>query len=159
MKLTGKVEQGYLALCFLFFSALVPARELNPFGCQFKDMEAFYKKKLGIETARVDYQFIRVKDHRVQGYAQQTGRGQYRITLADWLEDSELRVTLAHELVHVKQLERGEIDTTEFEKHYLDRSFEDEAFRLSLPMAAEFFTRYKCRKDHPATNKKPDRSD
>ena len=109
-------------------------------------METFYKEKLGIKTAHIDYRYVRVKDRRTQGYAQQTGKNRYRITLANWLEDSELRVTLAHELVHVKQLERGEIDLSEFEKHYLDRSFEDEAFRLSIPMAAEFFTRHKCNK-------------
>ena len=159
MKLKGKSERSYLALCFLVFSALVQAGELNPYGCQFKDMEAFYKKKLGIETARIDYQYERVKDPKIQGYAQQTGRGRYRITLANWLEDSELRVTLAHELVHVRQLERGQIDRAEFEKHYLDRSFEDEAFRLSLPMAAEFFTQQKCIKGDSKTSKKTGHND
>ncbi|WP_145912708.1 hypothetical protein [Endozoicomonas montiporae] len=125
-----------------------PSDDLNPYGCQFNDMEAFYKQKLGIETAKVQYRYVRVKDYRTQGYAQQAGKGQYRITLANWLEDSELRVTLAHELVHVRQLERGQIDLSEFEKHYHDRSFEDEAFRLSIPMAAEFYTQHKCNKSN-----------
>lgn len=141
-----------ITLCRPFYltliSLLVPTQgltgSLNPHGCSFDDMEAFYRKKLGIEAVHIDYIYQRVKDNRLQGFAQQTGKGRYRITLADWLEESELRITLAHELVHVRQIENGQIDRSEFEKHYLDRSFEDEAFRLSLPLAAEFYTKHQC---------------
>ena len=134
----------YFILLSLFVPATGLTASLNPHGCRFEDMEAFYRQKLGIETVHIDYVYQRVKDSKIQGFAQQTGKGRYRITLADWLEDSELRVTLAHELVHVRQIENGQIDRSEFEKHYLDRSFEDEAFRLSLPLAAEFYTQHKC---------------
>ena len=120
------------------------ANPLNPGGCNFEEMTAYFEQRLGIKEATIDYVFIKVKNHRTQGYAQQTGKNHYRITLADWLEDSELRVTVAHELVHIRQLQRGEIKQEEFEKHYLERSFEDEAFRLSLPLAADFYTKHKC---------------
>ena len=120
------------------------AKDLNPYDCGFEDMTSYYQQRLGIKTATIDYVFKKAKDHRTLGFAQQIGKNHYRITLADWLEDSELRVTVAHELVHVRQLQRGEIDKKEFEKHYYERSFEDEAFRLSLPLAADFYTKYKC---------------
>ena len=107
-------------------------------------MSAYFQQRLGIKEATIDYIFKRVKDHRTQGYAQHIGKNHYRITLADWLEDSELRVTVAHEMVHVRQFQNGEINKSEFEKHYYERSFEDEAFRLSLPLAADFYTKHKC---------------
>lgn len=120
------------------------AKDLNLFKCDFNDMTAFYLEELGVEDVHIEYIIKRVGDHRTRGFAQKIGRHSYRITLADWLEDSEMRVTTAHELVHVRQLERGEIDRSEFEKHYHNRSFEDEAFRLSYPMAINFYTNHKC---------------
>ena len=144
MRLMTLPRQFYFILPFLIFPTYLSAADLNPFGCKFNDMEAFYRQQLGIENVHIEYKFQRVKDHKLQGFAQQTRKNQYRITLADWLEDSELRVTMAHELVHVRQLENGQIDRSEFEKHYLDRSFEDEAFRLSIPLAVDFYTKHKC---------------
>ena len=143
---TTGLLQYLTAAVVLFLPLSVQAQELNPYGCRFNDMEHFYKQKLGIESANVEYRYVRVKDHRTQGYAQQKSKDKYLITLANWLEESELRVTVAHELVHVRQLIKGQIERSEFEKHYLDRSFEDEAFRLSIPLAAEFYTTYKCQK-------------
>ena len=66
------------------------------------------------------------------------------MVLAKGLEPSELRVTIAHELVHVRQLVQDSIDLNELNKHYLERNFEDEAFRLSMPLAAKFYQTLNC---------------
>ena len=100
--------------------------------------------ELGIEGVEVQYLVRRMENPGLMGFAKKLGAKRYLIALTEGLEPSEKRITLAHELVHVRQLEQGSIDRSEFEKHYLDRSFEDEAFRLSLPMAAKFYTEHKC---------------
>lgn len=64
----------------------------------------------------------------IKGFTKPLGPKKYLIALAEGLEPSEIRVTMAHELVHVRQLEEGSIKNSEFKRHYLDRSFEDEAF-------------------------------
>ncbi|OED44410.1 hypothetical protein ACH42_07510 [Endozoicomonas sp. (ex Bugula neritina AB1)] len=94
----------------------------------------------------------RIADPRKKGFTKPLAAGGYLVAIEESLEPSEIRVTLAHELVHVRQLERGEIKQSEFKKHYLNRSFEDEAFRLSLPLAVKFYTEYKCdnSKENPA---------
>lgn len=129
----------------------VTAMDLNPHGCSFDDMEAFYMEELGIEGVEVLYETRRMENPNVRGFARQLGKNLYHIALQEGLEPSEKRITLAHELVHVRQLENGQIKKSEFEKHYLDRSFEDEAFRLSMPMAIKFYTEHRCEDPETAT--------
>lgn len=104
-------------------------------------------KELGISD-RVQIKHIRrrMPEPNMQGYTKPLGGSRYLVALADTLEPSELRVTLAHELVHVRQLEQGQIKKAEFKKHYMERSFEDEAFRLSIPLAIRFYTGHQCQK-------------
>ena len=102
--------------------------------------------ELGIdEGTSIKHIRQRMPDPRTQGFTKPLAKGRYLIAMAEALEPSEIRITLAHELVHVRQLENGEIKQEEFKKYYLDRNFEDEAFRLSLPLAAKFYTEHNCK--------------
>lgn len=122
--------------------------ELNPMGCTFDDMQQFYVSELGIgNNVIINHVRQRMPDPRTKGFTKPLANGEYLIAMAKALEPSEIRITLAHELVHVRQLERGEIKQEEFKKYYLDRNFEDEAFRLSLPLAAKFYTQHTCKID------------
>ncbi|WP_062265159.1 hypothetical protein [Endozoicomonas arenosclerae] len=137
----------YPVTLFLSFFLTIPAHsteDLNHFGCDFMDMQSFYMDELGITGVSIQYLTKRMDRPGLKGYARKLGARKYLIALAEGLEPSEIRVTMAHELVHVRQLEEGSIEKKEFEKHYLDRSFEDEAFRLSLPLAARFYTEHQC---------------
>ncbi|MDD7804934.1 MAG: hypothetical protein PUP46_05120 [Endozoicomonas sp. (ex Botrylloides leachii)] len=122
---------------------------LNPFGCTLGDMVDFYKSELNIEQTRIMFFRRRMEDPRFYGYTQ-PARDKYIVTLAKGLEPSELRVVIAHELVHVRQFVEGSINIQIFEKEqkkdYLERSFEDEAFRLSEPMAIKFYQSLTCQK-------------
>ena len=134
-------------LAVVFFctpNATASAGDLNNAGCDFNDMAAFYQKELGIGPVEIQYIFKRMKNPNTNGYARKKGKHKYLIALANGLEPSEIRVTMAHEMVHIRQMEEGSINKAEFEKHYMNRSFEDEAFRLSLPMAAKFYTEHRC---------------
>ena len=136
-------------LLLIFWASLAAAEFpaiLNPKGCSFADMEQFFLRELDINKVSIEYNQKLIPDPKTKGYVRQTGKGRYLIVLDKYLEPSEIRITLAHELVHVRQLEQGQINPDEFEKHYLERSFEDEAFRLSLPLAARFYTELNCHK-------------
>ena len=109
-------------------------------------MQQFYVDKLGIKGVMVKHVQKNMEDPRVKGYTRRLTDGVYLIAMAENLEPSEIRITLAHELVHVRQLENGQIQKKEFKKHYQERSFEDEAFRLSLPLAGYFYTQMDCSK-------------
>ncbi len=141
----------FLLLYSLIFSSLIWAfpmdEPLNPSGCLFKDMNTFYKNELGIQNTTIEFEFKRMKRPELKGYVRQIAVAKYRISMADGLEPSARRVTLAHELVHVWQMENGSINKDELEKHYLARSFELEAFRESQVLARKFFTEFKCLKD------------
>ena len=117
---------------------------LNPKGCNFANMLDFYRAELGIGNAPVQIVEKKLSDPKLKGYTQQLDDGSYLIVLEKHLEPSEVRIALAHELVHVKQLKEGRIKGEEFKKDYLERSFEDEAFRLSMPLAARFYTQMDC---------------
>lgn len=118
---------------------------LNPTGCTFEEMEAFYMEELGIDAnTPVHYLKERITDPYTLGITRPLKNGEYLIVLESSLEPSDIRITLAHELVHVRQLIRKEIRREEFRKNYHERSFEDEAFRLSLPLAAKFYTQLNC---------------
>ncbi|WP_257288546.1 MULTISPECIES: hypothetical protein [unclassified Endozoicomonas] len=139
--------QRYWLNLLLFLSFLATssyANDLNKFGCDFLDMQTFYMEELGVSDVIIIHLTQKMDTPEIKGFTQQLGPKKYLIALAEGLEPSEIRVTMAHELVHVRQLEEGSIENKEFEKHYLDRSFEDEAFRLSLPMAARFYTSHSC---------------
>ncbi|MRI32856.1 hypothetical protein EOPP23_07640 [Endozoicomonas sp. OPT23] len=137
---------GY-SLLFAMKALAFPLNEpLNPFGCKYDDMTRFYKAELGIQKAKIEFEFKRMKRPETKGYVRQTGEHRYKVSIADGLEPSGRRVTLAHELVHVRQMEEGSIDKKELEKHYLARSFELEAFRLSQIMARKFYMELKCQK-------------
>ncbi|MGI9278659.1 MAG: hypothetical protein ACR2PX_03395 [Endozoicomonas sp.] len=132
-----------------FLAVSSHATHLNNFGCDFLDMQAFYMEELGISGVTILHLTKRMDKPGLKGFAKKLGPKKYLIALAEGLEPSEIRVTMAHELVHVRQLEEGSIKKKEFEKHYLDRSFEDEAFRLSLPLAARFYTTHSCSDEEP----------
>ena len=117
---------------------------LNPFACVFEDMNSFYKKELDIEDVVIEFKFKRMKRPQLKGYTRQLADERFLIAMAEGLEPSARRVTLAHELVHVWQMKNGLIDKSELEKHYLARSFELEAFRKSQVLAKKFFTEFKC---------------
>ncbi len=117
---------------------------LNPGGCTMKQMIQFYRQALGIQGVRLRFAQQRMPNPNMLGYMVPKGPQHYQIVLARGLEASELRVTVAHELVHVSQFETGAINLSEFRKDYMMRSFEDEAFRLSLPLAARFFLEVSC---------------
>ncbi|MGI9277036.1 MAG: hypothetical protein ACR2PT_19600 [Endozoicomonas sp.] len=141
-----------IKLCFSLLAIIVfcaqnasaSTSDLNNAGCGFNDMAAFYQTELGIGPVEIQYIFKRMKNPNTNGYARKQGKHKYLIALANGLEPSETRVTMAHEMVHIRQMEEGSINKAEFEKHYMNRSFEDEAFRLSLPMAAKFYTEHRC---------------
>ncbi|MDD7804935.1 MAG: hypothetical protein PUP46_05125 [Endozoicomonas sp. (ex Botrylloides leachii)] len=116
---------------------------LNPTGCTMQDMIKFYKAELNIPNANVTFLKKRMKNPGIHGYAQRIGSN-YLIVLAKNLEPSELRIVMAHELVHIRQFLEGMINESEFKKDYLERSFEDEAFRLSLILAAAFYQQVNC---------------
>ena len=137
-------------LCIPLNSKAFDKGDLNPKGCHFADMQRFYLEELGIRHASVKLVEKQLGDPKIKGYTKQLDDNLYLIVMAKHLEPSEIRITLAHELVHVRQLERGQIKREEFKKHYLERSFEDEAFRLSMPLAAKFYTQMDCsRTDKP----------
>ena len=115
-------------------------------------MQHFYLDELGIKNASIKLVEKKIDDPKIKGYTQQQKNGAYLIVMSKHLEPSEVRVTLAHELVHVRQLEKGQIKREEFSKHYLERSFEDEAFRLSLPLAVKFYTTMDCSKSKKQQN-------
>ncbi|WP_461535937.1 ImmA/IrrE family metallo-endopeptidase [Spongorhabdus nitratireducens] len=115
-------------------------------ACDFETMEAFYLSRLGLSDIKIEYRFEDLSHPYHLGQARQLAPHKYLIILAPHLEPSELRITLAHELVHVRQFERGEIKQEEFRKDYLSRDHEDEAFRLSLPMARDFYLGHNCKK-------------
>ena len=117
---------------------------LNQKGCSFADMQRFYLEELGVAHVSIKIVEKQLDDPRVKGYTKHIDNNSYLIVLAKYLEPSEIRVTMAHELVHVRQLEKGQIKREEFIKDYHERSFEDEAFRLSLPLAAKFYTQMDC---------------
>ncbi len=117
---------------------------LSEAPCDFKRMEAFYLARLEIANITISYSFEQLSHPYHLGQTRQIAPHQYHIKLAKHLEPSELRITLAHELVHVRQFEQGEIKKDEFQKDYLMRSHEDEAFRLSLPMARDFYIDHNC---------------
>ena len=146
------IKHLFFSLALSFFSYNTQASydgALNPMGCTFDDMQQFYMSELGIgEDTPIKHIRQRMPDPRTRGFTKPLGNGQYLIAMAEALEPSEIRITLAHELVHVRQLEKGEIKQEEFKKYYLDRNFEDEAFRLSLPLAAKFYTQLNCQKDN-----------
>ncbi|WP_419833263.1 ImmA/IrrE family metallo-endopeptidase [Endozoicomonas atrinae] len=120
---------------------------LNPSGCTFLDMQSFYLEELGIDPdVHIEYLYFRMPEPNMLGYTLPLKNGNYRIALSNGLEPSEVRITMAHELVHVRQLENKQIKITEFQKHYMERSFEDEAFRLSIPLAIKFYTKHFCQK-------------
>ncbi|KEQ14073.1 hypothetical protein [Endozoicomonas numazuensis] len=145
------IQRFHLALLATFSLLTVSsyASPLNNFGCDFLDMQAFYMEELGISGVTILHLTKRMDKPGLKGFAKKIGPKKYLIALAEGLEPSEIRVTMAHELVHVRQLEEGSIEKKEFEKHYLDRSFEDEAFRLSMPLAARFFTSHTCNDEEP----------
>ena len=124
-------------------------KNLNPEGCHFADMQRFYLDELDISTASIKLMEKKLDDPKIKGYTKQLKDGSYLIVMAKHLEPSEVRITLAHELVHVRQMEKGQIKREEFKKDYLERSFEDEAFRLSMPLAAKFYTTVNCSEDKP----------
>ncbi|MGB1271817.1 MAG: hypothetical protein ACPG5T_07075 [Endozoicomonas sp.] len=153
------LQSLYLSSMALLTSAAVSSETpLNPGGCSFVQMQAFYMKALGISD-RVQIKHIqrRMPEPNMRGYTKPLGGSRYLVALADSLEPSEIRVTLAHELVHVRQLEQGQIKKAEFKKHYMERSFEDEAFRLSIPLAIQFYTKHQCQKT-PNRRKQKDKS-
>ncbi len=120
---------------------------LNPSECTFLDMQNFYMKELGIDSnVSIEYVYLRMPEPNMLGYTIPLKNGNYQIALSNGLEPSEVRITMAHELVHVRQLENKQIKITEFQKHYMERSFEDEAFRLSIPLAIKFYTKHFCQK-------------
>lgn len=126
--------------------------ELNPSGCNFLAMQNFYLKELGIDhDVSIEYVRLRMPEPNMLGYTLPLKNGNYQIALANGLEPSEIRITVAHELVHVRQLENKQIKTSEFQKHYMERSFEDEAFRLSIPLAIKFYTKHTCQKSSSET--------
>ncbi|USE38298.1 ImmA/IrrE family metallo-endopeptidase [Endozoicomonas sp. SCSIO W0465] len=137
---------------FLWVIAPLPAKaiysdDLNPSGCKFRDMQAFYMAELAIEPdVSIEYVYLRMPEPNMLGYTRPLKNGNYQIALAKGLEPSEVRITMAHELVHVRQLENKQIRVSEFQKHYMERSFEDEAFRLSIPLAIKFYTGHTCQK-------------
>ena len=137
---------------FLWVIASLPAKAmysdaLNPSGCTFLDMQSFYLEELGIDPdVRIEYLYLRMPEPNMLGYTLPLKNGKYRIALSNGLEPSEVRITMAHELVHVRQLENKQIKIAEFQKHYMERSFEDEAFRLSIPLAIKFYTKHFCQK-------------
>lgn len=137
---------------FLFLIASLPTKAmyndaLNPSGCTFLDMQNFYMKELGIDSGvTIQYVYLRMPEPNMRGYTTPLKNGSYHIFLSNGLEPSELRVTLAHELVHVRQLENNQIKIPEFRKHYMERSFEAEAFKLSIPLAIKFYTEHTCQK-------------
>ena len=111
-------------------------------------------KELGIdEDVFIKHVRKRMPDPRTRGFTKPLrGKKRYLIAMASGLEPSEIRITLAHELVHVRQLENGEIHKKEFKKAYMERSFEDEAFRLSMPLAIKFYTQHDCQGISPTSN-------
>ena len=130
-------------------SFIDPSKEqlvLNPNGCKMMDMIHFYLADLGVKGVKISFFRKRMPDPNMRGFTKLQGKNHYLIALAEGLEPSELRITVAHELVHVRQFEQGLIKQNEFNKDYLERSFEDEAFRLSLPMAARFYQNMDCGK-------------
>ena len=140
--------RGNLAIGSPLFSPepIILAEEkqpLNPTGCTLLDMVAFYKRELNIPHAPVTLVRQRMRNPNIHGLTKPINN-RYLITLAKGLEPSELRIIIAHELVHVRQFIEGSIAKTEFIKDYLERSFEDEAFRLSLPLAAKFYQMLDC---------------
>ncbi len=120
--------------------------ELNPSGCLFDDMTRYYLAELRISGADVSYLIKRMTDPKTRGYTRYLGNNQYQVALAKGLEPHEIRITVAHELVHVRQLINGDIKKEEQSKYYLDRNYEREAFSLSMTLAASFYTEHKCEK-------------
>ncbi|WP_299728546.1 hypothetical protein [uncultured Endozoicomonas sp.] len=133
-----------LLSCFSTSTSAVFDGPMNPSGCTFNDLQNFYLKELGIEGVKLKYKRQRMKNPYMRGFTRPLNNGAFLIALADGLEPSEIRITMAHELVHVRQLLNDKIKRAEFEKHYMIRSFEDEAFRLSLPLAIKFYTKHTC---------------
>ncbi|PJE79431.1 hypothetical protein CI610_01594 [invertebrate metagenome] len=121
---------------------------LNSQQCRLADLLSFYRSKLGIKsTTTLHLVAMKMPDAQIQGFTRKLEEpDHYLVALSYGLDPGELRVTLAHELVHVLQIEEKRIDATEFHRDYLMRSFEDEAFRTSLPLAAEFYTRHDCQR-------------
>lgn len=143
------MNQGFICyFLFLLSVSVSQANEfpktLNPQGCTFRDMEQFFLEELGIGQVSIRYIQTLIPDPATKGYIKRASHGHYQIVLDKYLELSEIRITLAHELVHVRQLELGQINSEEFKKDYHERSFEDEAFRLSLPLAAKFYMELDC---------------
>lgn len=116
---------------------------LNQAGCTMNEMVEFYKKELGIPHAHINFFKRRMENPNINGYAQHQGK-EYKIVLAKGLDLSEIRVVTAHELIHIRQFIEGSINKNELKVDYLERSFEDEAFRLSLPLATKFYQQLKC---------------
>ena len=144
---TRQLTQWLTAMLFFIYipsTSAVFEGTLNPSGCTFTDLQNFYLQELGIEGVKLKYHRKRMKNPYMRGYTRPLKNKTFLIALADGLEPSEIRMTLAHELVHVRQLLHGQIQRSEFEKHYMNRSFEDEAFRLSTPMAIKFYTQHHC---------------
>lgn len=139
----------YIPMLFWVIASLpvkaIYSGELNPSGCSFLAMQNFYMKELGIDhNVSIEYVRLRMPEPNMLGYTLPLKNGNYQIALANGLEPSEVRITVAHELVHVRQLENKQIQASEFQKHYMERSFEDEAFRLSIPLAIRFYTKHTC---------------
>ncbi len=148
------IRSIFFIVLFMVFFAVISNNikadtdiQLNPTGCTFDEMQQFYMDELGIDReVSIVLKKQRMPEPNILGLTRPLAPNTYLIVMAKALEPSEIRITLAHELVHIRQLERGEINKKEFKKHYMNRSFEDEAFRLSLPMAIKFYTTLDCSK-------------
>ncbi|MFK0573384.1 hypothetical protein [Endozoicomonas sp.] len=149
MKTIVYIHTLWLAIASLPVEAVFDG-DLNPSGCSFMAMQNFYMEELGIHHD-VNIEYIRqiMPEPNMLGTTRPLKNGRYQITLASGLEPSEVRITMAHEMVHVRQLENRQIIVSEFQKHYMNRSFEDEAFRLSTPLAIKFYTKHACQSRPP----------
>ena len=116
---------------------------LNPNKCLFIDMLNFYLKALALEKETIHFYSLESKEYSLLGLARAVGNG-YQVLLKETLNPVELRVTLAHELVHIKQLKEGRVKKEHFKRHYYDRPFEQEAFEKSFYLAIKFYTELHC---------------
>jgi hypothetical protein len=89
-------------------------------------MAAFVCQKFGI-TPNIEINFRRMSNDLNYGYACHVDGNDYEIDVKRSLRMRDMLITLAHELVHVKQYVKGEMPEKLSEGDYWDRPHEIEA--------------------------------
>lgn len=89
-------------------------------------MAEFVCKKFNINPT-IEINFRRMTNDSNYGYACHLEDNEYEVDIKRSLPMREMLTTLAHELVHVKQYEYGEMPDSIYEGDYWDRPHEIEA--------------------------------